>query len=212
MKWLLGIDQLVVEQIKVGADNFSYLIYDPGSGEGAIVDPGIDSSEALEKAERMGLDLKYVINTHHHVDHTGDNSKVMERTGAKLVASEEASGQLIQPVDIEVGDESVLDLGDMNLRFLKTPGHTKDGICIIVDDMCLLTGDTLFIGDCGRCDLSGSSIDDMFRSLQKLKELDMSLIIYPGHDYGPMPFDTLGNQVRSNKAMQAKSAEELSDL
>lgn len=203
---------MVLEQIKVGADNFSYLIYDPGLGEAALVDPGIDSSEAMERIRGMDLDLKYVINTHSHVDHSGDNGKVVAGTGAKLVASEKASEDMIQKVDIIVGDGDTLKAGEIEFKFLETPGHTMGGICIIVDGMCLITGDTLFIDDCGRCDLNGSNVEKMFESLGKLKQLDRSLIVYPGHDYGPKPFDTLGNQIRTNRTLKATSADELSGM
>ena len=101
----------------------------------------------------------------------------------------------------------------MNLNFILTPGHTPGGICIIVDNEAIITGDTLFIGDCGRTDLPGGDLAQMFRTLQeKIMPLPDHLIVYPGHDYGDKPFDTLGNQKRTNKTLIAKNLEEFSKI
>ena len=84
---------------------------------------------------------------------------------------------------------------------------------MIVDNDTLLTGDTLFIGDCGRTDLPGGNLNEMFRTLQyKIKTLPDHLIVYPGHDYGDKPFDTLGNQKLTNKTLLAKNLREFSKL
>jgi glyoxylase-like metal-dependent hydrolase (beta-lactamase superfamily II) len=110
-----------------------------------------------------------------------------------------------------IRDKDHLELGTVSLDFLLTPGHSKGGICIIVDNKALLTGDTLFIGDCGRTDLPGGSLDEMFRTLQeKIMTLPDELIIYPGHDYGEKPFDSLGNQKRTNKTLRAKTLKDFS--
>jgi glyoxylase-like metal-dependent hydrolase (beta-lactamase superfamily II) len=102
-------------------------------------------------------------------------------------------------------------VGNILLSFLLTPGHTAGGICIIVDEKALVTGDTLFIGDCGRTDLPGGSLEEMFRTLQqKIISLPDDLIVYPGHDYGKKPFDSLGNQKRSNKTLRVRTLEEFS--
>jgi glyoxylase-like metal-dependent hydrolase (beta-lactamase superfamily II) len=99
------------------------------------------------------------------------------------------------------------------LSCLLTPGHTPGGICIIVDKKALLTGDTLFIGDCGRTDLPGGSLEEMFKTLQeKIFLLSDELIVYPGHDYGEKPFDSLGNQKRTNKTLKAKTLKEFSTI
>lgn len=203
---------MVVRQIRTGRDNFSYLIHDRETLEAALVDPGFDASEALEIINDEGLDLKYVINTHHHGDHTASNGKVTRETGAKLVASREDGGNLMDKVDIHVWDGDELSLGCVPLRFLGAPGHTSGGLCIIVEDEFLITGDTMFIDDCGRCDLQGGSLADMFDTLQRIKALDDSLVVLPGHDYGPRPYDTLGNQKRTSGVLLARDLEEFSRL
>ena len=114
----------------------------------------------------------------------------------EIVASE-VDASNIPGVDRTVTDGEEILLGEVRLRFLLTPDHTRGGLCIIVDDEALLTGDTLFIGDCGRTDIGGSDTQ-MFQTLQRLKILPDHLIVYPGHDYGSKPFDTLGNQKKTN--------------
>lgn len=204
--------ELVVKQIKAGFDNFSYIVYCPFSKESAVVDPSYDVSKLLSFVKSEELDLKYIINTHYHLDHTIGNEEIKRFfSNAKIVASKE-DGRFIPSIDISVSDGDKLKIGRVNLKFILTPGHTKGSICILVDDSALITGDTLFMGDCGRCDLPGGSLSEMFKSLQRIKKLQDSLIIYPGHDYGEKPFDTLGNQKRTNKTLLAKDLIEFSEI
>jgi glyoxylase-like metal-dependent hydrolase (beta-lactamase superfamily II) len=200
---------LTIKQIKVGFDNFSYVIFCSNKKEAAIVDPGFDGNKPLNYLLSNDLKLKYIILTHHHSDHTADIDIIKRRfPSAKTVSSKEDGGVL--DVDISVSDGDELKIGNVSLIFILTPGHTPDGISIIVNCTALITGDTLFIGDCGRCDLSGGSFSKMFDSLQKIKKLPDQLIIYPGHNYGSKPFDTLGNQKKTNKTLIAKNLEEFS--
>ena len=105
-------------------------------------------------------------------------------------------------VDILVSDHTKLKLGQITLHFIHTPGHTPGSICIKVNNSAIITGDTLFIDDCGRTDLPGGSLIEMYNTLQKkILPLSNELIVYPGHDYGPKPFDTLGNQKNTNKTL-----------
>ena len=196
-------------QIRTGIDNFSYLVCCMTTGKAALVDPGMNASEAMAMVGRDNLELLFVINTHRHQDHTAENSRVKETYRCEVIASE-ADSQGIPDATRIVSDGEVIMLGNVRLRFLLTPGHTPGGICILVDDEALLTGDTLFIGDCGRTDTNGGSNTDMFTTLQRIKSLPDSLIVYPGHDYGDVPCDTLGNQKKLNKTLLAKSVKELS--
>ena len=203
---------MTVEQIRVGQDNFSYLIYCERTKKSAIVDPGFDGSIPMKAVSDRGLSLEYIINTHHHGDHTADNQRVRGQTGAHIVASRIESPRIESGVDLKVEDGDVLRIGDVEIRFLLTPGHTEGGLCLIVDNTHLITGDTMFIGDCGRCDLPGGDLKVMFTSLQRIKGLPDDLIVYPGHDYGPRPYDTLGNQKKINKVLVAQSLEEFSKI
>lgn len=202
---------LAVEQIKVGFDNYSYLIFCEQSKKAAIVDPGLGTSHIINNIIKKNYKLEYIIITHHHSDHTsGVNTFKKEFPKASLVASKEDGKNF--DVDLFISDGDTLRIGNTNLKFILTPGHTPGGICIVVDDIAIITGDTIFIGDCGRCDLPDGSLSEMFQSIQKIKELPDNLIVYPGHNYGDKPFDILGNQKKTNKTLLAKNLEEFSKI
>jgi hydroxyacylglutathione hydrolase len=203
---------MVLEQIRVGADNFCYVIYCPLHKKAAIVDPGFDTTKALQVLGAQNLQLDYVILTHYHSDHSAEAKHLKKNNPlAQIVASKEDGQKLSIRPDVVVSDKSQLHVGNIVLSFLLTPGHTPGGICIIVDGNAVLTGDTLFIGDCGRTDLPGGSLEMMFQTLQeKILSLPDDLIVYPGHDYGEKPFDSLGNQKRTNKTLCAKNLKEFS--
>ena len=160
------------------------------------------------------MELEYIINTHYHIDHSGETKRVKNLYPlAKIVASNIDKTKPGMKVEIDVSDGDRLKLGGVSLDFILTPGHTPGGICIIVDNESLITGDTLFIGDCGRTDLSGGDLVQMYRTLnEKIMFLPDHLIVYPGHDYGDKPFDTLGNQKRTNKTLIAKNLNEFSKI
>ena len=201
---------MTVEQIKVGFDNFTYIIYCPKTQKAAIVDPGYDPAKITNFIYSKKLDLKYIITTHYHIDHTNALKEIKNSfISTKVVASLYDGKKLPVDVDIYVKDNDTLTVGEVSLKFIETPGHTPGGICIVVENESLITGDTLFIGDCGRTDLPGGNINDMYKSLhEKIKSLPDHLIVYPGHDYGEKPFDTLGNQKIKNKTLVVKSIKE----
>ena len=201
-----------IEQMKIGYDNFCYVIYCLHHKKAAIVDPGFDSTRASKFLASKNLTLEYIILTHHHSDHTAEAEHLKKTFSTpKIVASEEDGKKLPVQPDIIIRNKDHLELGTISLDFLLTPGHTKGGICIIVENKALLTGDTLFIGDCGRTDLPGGSLAEMFATFQeKIMVLPDELIVYPGHDYGEKPFDSLGNQKRTNKTLRAKTLKEFS--
>lgn len=200
---------MVIKQIKVGFDNFSYIIYDLKNKESAIVDPSSNIEYQVDFLNSNKLDLKYIINTHHHIDHTSKNKELRKLyPKTKIIVSEEYKRILEKNSKIKVSESKKLNVGDITLKFLITPGHTPDGLCIIVDDEAIITGDTLFIDDCGRADLLGGNITNLFNSLQKIKKLSDNIVVYPGHDYGPKFFDTLGNQKKTNKSLIVKNLNE----
>ncbi len=203
---------MAIEQLRVGFDNFSYVIYCPVQKKAAIVDPGFDAKKLMQFLKENHLSLEFVILTHYHSDHCAELPSLKKITPtAQVVASKEDGQRLPVPPDVVVSDGNMLLLGTVRLSFLATPGHTPGGICIIVGDEAVVTGDTLFIGDCGRTDLAGGSLEQMFRSLQeKILPLSDELVVYPGHDYGAVPFDTLGHQKRTNKTLLAKNLKEFS--
>ena len=194
-----------VKQIKVGSmQNFSYLVFDAVELEGAIVDPSFDSSMAVSEASRRGVKLKYIFLTHHHFDHVQDAEKLALRKGAKIVAHSSSPHRK----DIAVDDGSHLSLGNSTIQVIHTPGHTVDSCCYLVDGK-LFTGDTLFVGECGRVDLEDSSPESMFESLiVKLRALDDRTVVYPGHDYGVTPFSTIGDEKKNNYTMEKRTKDE----
>lgn len=96
----------------------------------------------------------------------------------------------------------------MTLKFIHTPGHSPESMCIQVNDRALITGDTLFIGECGRTDLPGGDASTLFDSFEKLRMLEPSLIIYPGHNYGNTPSSTLGEELKTNYTLAKRTRDE----
>jgi hydroxyacylglutathione hydrolase len=209
-----SVKSMAIEQIRVGADNFCYVIYDDKKHVAAVVDPGFDTTPTTLFLESLNLDVVYIIATHYHSDHTSEIGTLKKRfPKAKVVASAEDGKRLFDGFDMSVRDGDKLFVGEVMLRFLETPGHTPGGLCILVDETALITGDTLFIGNCGRTDLPGGNLEKMFSSLQKkILPLSDHIMIYPGHDYGDQPFDMLGHQKKTNKTLRAKSLSEFAQI
>ena len=138
------------KQVKQQGDNFSYIIADENGKEAAVVDPSFNGKTLTKLAKDQNFTVKYVINTHEHGDHTTDNQVIKSNFGAKIVAH---SSSRIRK-DISVVDGDTLAVGKVAIKIIHTPGHTTDGICLLVDGK-VLTGDTLFVGECGRTDLPG---------------------------------------------------------
>jgi glyoxylase-like metal-dependent hydrolase (beta-lactamase superfamily II) len=203
-----------IKQLRVGSDNFCYIIYSEKQKFAAVIDPGFEPEKAINFIKNNNLILSYIILTHYHNDHSFGVKKIKDKYHkAKIISSKEDGEKLNEEIDVFVNDEDKLKLGDIDLKFILTPGHTQGGICIIVDEKAILTGDTLFIGDCGRTDLQGGNIHVMYNTLKnKINSLSDSLIVYPGHDYGNKPFDSLGNQKKINKTLNAKNFDEFLKL
>ena len=180
-------------------ENFVYLLEDPISREGLVVDSGWEIQPILEAAERARTRIKYVVATHGHFDHTMTLHELAERCGAEVLIHESSTlerGRRLR------ADDKILVGGEI-VRVIHTPGHTEDSICLY-DGKNLLTGDTLFIGGWGRTDLPGGSAEKLFTSLHaSIMKLPEKTVIYPGHDYGAVTHRTLGEEVRNNKALLA---------
>ena len=189
------------KQIKSKGDNFSYVIADENNGEAVIIDPSFNADTIINLMEACGCTVKYVINTHSHWDHVAGNDEIIEKFNAKLVAHQLSKVNKT----ISVVDGDILKIGNVTIRIIHTPGHTQDSICLLIDDM-LLTGDTLFVGGCGRTDLPGGSSSEMYNSLfNKLMKLDDEIKVYPGHDYGPSPHSTIGREKKTNYTLKKRT-------
>ncbi|MCE2497626.1 MAG: MBL fold metallo-hydrolase [Nitrosopumilaceae archaeon] len=194
-----------VEQIPVGRmQNFTYIISDYKTKDAIILDPSWDLAALEQVIRRDSLHVTHIVNTHHHFDHTTGNGQMAQSTGAPI-AQHEASEL---PHDISLRHGDAVALGDSALEVLHTPGHSKDSICLVGDGK-IFTGDTLFVGTCGRVDLPGGSARELYRSIfDTLANLEDSLVMYPGHDYGAAPTSTLGDQKQGNPVMRPVSEEQ----
>ena len=193
------------KQIKYFGDNFSYIVADEKSGEAVVVDPSFNGDEIIRLVEKNKLNVQYIINTHHHRDHTADNEKLKSSLGSKLVAHVSS----VVNKDKAVRDGELLMVGNTKITVIHTPGHTTDGICLLINNEKLLTGDTLFVRECGRTDLPGSNPRDMYNSLfKKLMKLNDHVKVYPGHDYGFKPQSTIGEERRDNYVLEERTLEE----
>ncbi|HEX6884635.1 MAG TPA: rhodanese-like domain-containing protein [Planctomycetota bacterium] len=210
----------------------SYLIVDERTKTAVVVDPRRDVEVYLEKAARLGATIRHVLLTHFHADFLAGHLELRERTGATIHLG--ARGKAEYPVE-PMREGGTLELGDVHLRFLETPGHTPESVCILVTDLAkdpakpvaVLTGDTLFIGDVGRPDLmvaAGMRAEDLagmlHASLQKLLALPDETLVYPGHGAGSAcgknlssdTSSTIGVQRRVNYALQPMSKAEFVGL
>jgi len=200
---------VIVHQILVGnMQNFTYVVEDDGTEEGIVIDPSWDLDKVQQIITRKNLNIKYIVNTHHHFDHTIGNEGMVEFTKAKVIQHENSELKN----DITVKDGDVIKFGNSELKVLHTPGHSKDSICLIGDGK-IFSGDTLFVGNCGRIDLPGGSAKELFHSLfDVLYDLDDDLVLYSGHNYGPSPTSTIGKEKLTNLVMQQRSEEEFLDM
>jgi hydroxyacylglutathione hydrolase len=196
---------MLFRQIQQHSDNFSYVVADEATREAAVVDSSFNAGEIIRVLKTERLTLKYVINTHGHSDHTAGNAELLSVFNAKTVAYKLSRVN----ADIKVDDGDILSVGNVQMKVIYTPGHTPDSMCLLVDNMKLLTGDTLFVGECGRTDLPGGNSRNLYDSLfGKLLKLDDGVEVYPGHDYGLKPSSTIGEERRSNYVLQPRSLTE----
>ncbi len=175
-----------IEQIWTGNAyrNFNYLIACPETGESLAIDP-LDYDKCLSKAKENDWEITQILNTHEHGDHTGGNEAVIEATGAKLLAHENALGK-IQGIDIGLKAGDVIKVGkSVELLALDTPGHTMSHICLMsqTDTPALFSGDTLFNAGAGNCHGGGHPEELYDTFVSQLEKLPQDTLIYPGHDY-----------------------------
>jgi hydroxyacylglutathione hydrolase len=194
---------LRVAQLKVGPmANFVYLLVDGESGEAMVVDSGWETGPMVKAVRAERARVKFVVATHEHFDHTSTIRQLADELGAKVVTF--TSSPIAHDLSVADGDE--LKLGNSRVRVMHTPGHTEDSICLY-DGREVFTGDTLFIGAIGRFERRAAA--KIYHSLYEvLLGLADSTLIYPGHDYGDVPFRSLGEERRSNVYLSAKSLRE----
>jgi hydroxyacylglutathione hydrolase len=192
-------------QVQQHGDNFSYIIADDSTREAAVVDSSFNAGEIARILKVENMKLKYVINTHSHSDHIAGNEELLSLFKGRIVAHRLSRVK----VDVAVDDGDVLQLGNLHIKIIYTPGHSPDSICLLLDSQKLLTGDTLFVGECGRTDLPGGNSKSLYNSLfNKIAKLDNSIEVYPGHDYGSKSFSTIEEEKRENYTLKPRSLAE----
>jgi hydroxyacylglutathione hydrolase len=210
-------DELIIEQIQIGPmENFTYIVGCRSSREVVIVDPAWDIDSLLDRINVAGYTLTGALVTHYHPDHCGGSfgqnsvegvAELLAKSPVPVYANKlEASGVKkvtgISDSDlrrVDSGDK--LKVGDIEIEFLHTPGHTPGSQCFRIK-RTLVSGDTLFINGCGRVDLPGSNPEDMYHSLRKLASLPDDTLLLPGHNYSEVPNATMDDVRRTNVYMR----------
>jgi len=192
------------EQVKHRGDNFSYIVADDVSKEAVVIDPSFNGAEIIRLSRSRHLNVRYIINTHGHWDHVANNEDIKTAYGAEVIAHKLSKVNK----NLDVVDGSIIRVGNINIKVIHTPGHSSDSICLLVDHK-LLTGDTLFVGECGRTDLPNGSSVDMYNSLfKKLMKLSDDIEVYPGHDYGSKPHSTIGEEKSTNYTLEKRTLDQ----
>jgi len=205
---------MFVKQMEVGNFSvFAYLVGSEETGEALVIDPAADQDRILREADKKKLRIKYIVNTHCHIDHIMGNKRMKELTGAKIVIHEAEAAYLTHqsrqmmsmfgaeqspPADETVRENDLITVGKVSLRVIHTPGHSPGGICLHTDGL-VFTGDTLFVGGVGRTDLDDGSWQTLVNSIRnKLFILPDSTVVLPGHNYGEYPKSTIGMEKANN--------------
>jgi glyoxylase-like metal-dependent hydrolase (beta-lactamase superfamily II) len=203
----------LLKQFEIGPmQNFGYLIGDQKTKQALIVDPAWDPTKIAAEAQEGGFKIAGFIITHAHYDHVNAIDPLLFKFDVPVYANKEEItyaksgnsivGDLGRTAKAVEGGET-LQLGDTVITFLHTPGHTPGSQCIRVGNQ-LVTGDTLFIGGCGRSDLPGGDPATLFKSLKKIASLPVDLEICPGHDYGDVPKRLLKDELQKNPYLRLR--------
>ena len=201
---------MFVKQIEVGGFAvFAYIVACQKTNEALVIDPASDGDRLLNEAATRGYNIRYIVNTHSHVDHIMGNKKMKDLTDARIIIHESEAESLVHqslslmssfgadpspPADqtVKEGDEIVI--GETALQVLHTPGHSPGSISLYHKGI-VFTGDTLFVGGVGRTDLSGGSWETLVSSVhKKLFTLPDDTVVASGHNYGETPKSTIGRE------------------
>ncbi|MBI2154074.1 MAG: MBL fold metallo-hydrolase [Candidatus Rokubacteria bacterium] len=208
--------RMYLKQMELGPmQNFIYLVGDPATKQCVVVDPAWEIETIVQTAAADDMTIIGALITHTHQDHVGGHlfgmnipgvEELLEQVKAKVYVHK-AEREFLKGFGsdlVRVDNNDTLQVGCLGITFLHTPGHTPGSQCFLVDDR-LISGDTLFIGSCGRTDLPGSDPTEMYYSLtQRLYKLPDETILFPGHNYGG-PSSTIGDEKRENPFMRFAS-------
>lgn len=189
-----------ISTLRLGAmDNFIHFVTDTATTQTMVVDPAWDDETIAEHIDHNDFSLCGVLLTHSHTDHISALLDVVNDYDVPVYITRAefrlGRARVSHPNYIQDGD--IIPLGNSEITVIETPGHTIGSVAFHVDN-ALISGDTLFVDGCGRCNFYESDVEKMWESLQKLKTLPDDTVIYVGHDYGQKATDTIGNQKRTN--------------
>lgn len=217
MQYAPTIDQkykMIIRKLSVGPMQANcYVLGCEETGSALVIDPGGDDARITRVISEDELQLKFIVNTHGHVDHIAANDELKAETSAQLCIHSADADMLEDPQKnlslfvgtpvtspkadriLEHGD--ILEVGKLRLEVIHTPGHSQGSICLLAND-CVFTGDLLFAGGIGRYDFPGSSYEKLMDSLKKVMTLDDGLVVYSGHG----PETTIGHERKTNPFLQ----------
>ena len=189
---------------------YTYIIASAKGREAVIIDPVLENVEDYINAlKELDLKLVKVIDTHIHADHITGASKLKQVTNCTTIMGEHTPADT---VEIKVKDDEIIDIDNLKIRSMYTPGHTSDSYSFLLDNY-LFTGDTLLINGTGRTDFQNGSSKDAYNSLfNNLLKLPEETLVYPGHDYNGKFSSTIGNEKKFNPRLQVKSVDEYVDI
>ena len=197
--------------------NFSYIIGDEKSKEAAAVDAGWEIDKLIDISNKEKLKIKKIILTHSHYDHIQKVDEFASKAKADVYFHELEFSEIKKTIKnpaikiIKLKNNDEIDIGKIKIKVIHTPGHSPGAICLLFENK-LVTGDTLFVNAIGRTDLAGGDSIKLFESLQKLKKINDDVEIYPGHDYGEIPFSTIGTEKKNNPYFKCESKEQFLNL
>ncbi len=202
---------LIIKQLPNGPmGNFQYFLGDKTTGKIAVVDPAWDIDFLRSEARKAGCKIVSIFLTHGHHDHVNGLDKLLSTDDVPVyISKDEYPLYMPQCKNLhKIGDHAKIQIGSVEFEFIQTPGHSP-GCQLIKHGDTVVCGDTIFIDGCGRCDLPGSDPKAQYKSLYAIvMKLPDSAVLYPGHDYGPAPYATVGEQKKTNPYLQCKSLAE----
>ena len=215
---------MIFKQFRDGEGCLSYFIGCEKKKEAVVIDPSLNIQQYLEIIQGKSFHLPYVIDTHTHADHLSGAGLLAQKANAKVIMSKETplqrsigmgkapenikeilkkNGEI--SVDWFVSEGDKIQIGEISIGLLQTPGHTRDTMCLLLPDR-IFTADILHIGQAGRTDLPGGSSEEMYETLfKKILPLSDDLLVYPGHDYNGNTNSSLGFEKKNNEFLQTRS-------